>query len=257
MLDDANLEPRTAPLGARRRRAALAAIACAAAACAAACGGAETPPAQSPGAGPGESSHRPARSGMTAESEIGALDPDRVNRIFSDSLGHLQQCLHSGASRVEFLGGQIAFFIKVGADGRLLHAHAEQSTLGDRETEKCMLDALKSRRWPPPEGGHVGLAQTSFDFDMPNDVRPPTPWDGSEIGEAVGALSAELNQCKQGTPGAFVATMYVDTEGTALAVGIAPPSEEGEPAVDCLAEVLKSATYPSPGSWPAKVTFSF
>jgi hypothetical protein len=41
-----------------------------------------------------------------------------------------------------------------------------------------------------------------------------------------------------------------------LSVGVTPPDDQGESAVDCLVEVLKHAKFPSPGSWPAKVSFS-
>jgi hypothetical protein len=50
--------------------------------------------------------------------------------------------------------------------------------------------------------------------------------------------------------------MYVGTDGHALSVGVTPPDSHGEAAVDCLVGVLKEAKYPSPGSWPAKVTFT-
>jgi hypothetical protein len=49
--------------------------------------------------------------------------------------------------------------------------------------------------------------------------------------------------------------MYVDTSGKVLAVGVTPPDESGEESVDCLVGVLKDAKMPSPGSWPAKVSF--
>jgi hypothetical protein len=39
-------------------------------------------------------------------------------------------------------------------------------------------------------------------------------------------------------------------------VGIASSDESGEKAADCLVDLLKGAKFPSPGSWPAKVTFS-
>lgn len=220
-----------------------------------ACGGGK-PEAKSPARTDGAEESGPSRPSIRATAEIGALDEDAVTQTFRDALGDLQECLHAGADRVEFVGGEIAFFVKIGKDGRLVHAHAERSTLGDRQTEKCMLDALGRRSWPAPVGGDTGLAHNSFDFDPPSDVRPPTPWDRDSIAEALEKLTAEIAECKAGVSGSFTATMYVDTEGKALAVGIAPPNEDGESASDCLASVLMDADYPSPGSWPAKVTFN-
>ena len=61
----------------------------------------------------------------------------------------------------------------------------------------------------------------------------------------------------QGGPlGAFEATLYVGTGGEVLSAGVTPPDETGEDAVDCLVEALLGAKFPSPGSWPAKVTLT-
>jgi hypothetical protein len=41
-----------------------------------------------------------------------------------------------------------------------------------------------------------------------------------------------------------------------LSASVTPPNEDGEDAVDCLVSTLKGASFPSPGSWPAKITFA-
>ena len=192
---------------------------------------------------------------LDVSAEIGALDEEKVTKVFTKSVNELQQCLSEGAGRVEFLGGSVEFYIKVNKNGRLSHAHLERSSLGDRTTEKCMLDIMRGKSWPPPVGGEVGLARKSFDFDPPNDVRPPTPWESDRVAESIEAHSAELRACKA-SPGSFTVTMYIGTEGAPLSVGMSPPDEAGEASVDCLVGVLKGARYPSPGSWPAKVTFT-
>lgn len=199
---------------------------------------------------------RPARRGLQTSAEIGALDEEKVDKTFRRAQGALEECLRNGAERVEFLGGAVSFFLKIDSSGRLDHAHIEKSTLGDRETEKCMLSALRARSWPKPVGGEHGLARKSFEFDPPNDVRPPTEWDGSEVAPTLDELKDRITECKSAHSGAFEATLYVATDGSVLAAGVTPPDERGEQAVDCLVDALKSARFSSPGSWPAKVTFS-
>lgn len=188
--------------------------------------------------------------------EIGALDEEHTDKVFEQTMGALERCLHSGAQRVEFLGGQVKFFVKVGPSGQVSHAHLEESTIGDRETEKCMLNALKAKTWPKPQGGEAGYARKGFDFDPPNDVREPTSWGSDRVSDTVDKVKDKIDGCKSGASGHFTATMYVGTEGNVLAVGMAPPDEQGEHAVDCIVDVLKQAKFPSPGSWPAKVTFT-
>jgi hypothetical protein len=219
------------------------------------CGGSD-PPAKS---AEHETDARESHHGGHApevSAEIGALDESKVDRVFTTAINALQACLDDGAKRVEFIGGSVGFFVEVDAHGRLSHAHMEQSSLGDRDTEKCMLDSLKNRSWPAPVGGQTGLAHKSFDFDPPNDVRPPTDWDAERVSETLADKAAEIRSCKKDAPGSYSATIYVRTNGTVLAAGVTPPDDRGEAAVDCLVDVLKHAKFPSPGSWPAKVGFT-
>jgi hypothetical protein len=52
--------------------------------------------------------------------------------------------------------------------------------------------------------------------------------------------------------------MYVGPGGHVISAGIAAGSKDGDEKADCLATVLgKLRGLPSPGSWPAKVSFSF
>ena len=194
--------------------------------------------------------------GVRTSSEVGGMNEEKVDATFKSSLGGLQACLEQGSSRVEFLGGSVNFYLKIGATGRIEHAHLEQSTLGDRTTERCMLDSLRGKRWPKPVGGDVGLARKSFDFDPPSDVRPPTDWEESEVRETVDKLHGKFKDCKRGRLRGFSATAYVAADGSVLGASVTPPDEEGEEHVDCLTEVIREATFPSPGSWPAKVSFS-
>lgn len=218
-----------------------------------ACGGSEAP-AKSPVKTQDDPGEPRQGGGPDVSAEIGALDEAKVEKSFAASVKGLTRCLDAGAKRVEFIGGQVAFFVKIDQHGRVAHAHLEKSTLGDRETEKCMLDALKAREWPAPVGGLVGLAKKGFDFDPPNDVRPPTDWDSGKASEALASRGSDIKKCKGDAVGSFAATVYVDTTGKVLAAGVAPPDEQGEAAVDCLIGVIKGTKFPSPGSWPAKVS---
>jgi hypothetical protein len=216
-----------------------------------ACGGGSTPSSKVADDAPDVDGER--RSGVSASSEIGGLNEEEVDAAFSSSVSGLQGCLDKGARRVEFLGGSVSFFLKIDTSGKIDHAHLERSTLGDRMTEKCMLDTLRGKDWPKPVGGDHGLARKSFDFDPPNDVRAPADWSQEDAADGIKDVLEELTKCKDGK-GSFQATLYVGTEGNVLAAGVTPPDETGEGSVDCLVSVLEAAKFPSPGSWPAKVT---
>jgi hypothetical protein len=218
-----------------------------------ACGGSEPPP-KDPSAGDRAPKQESGGPSITATSEIGGMNEDDVDASFKASLKSLERCLNMGAKRVEFLGGSVAFLLKIDGSGRVSSAYFEHSTLGDRATERCMLDAMRAKSWPRPVGGEHGLARKSFEFDAPNDVRPPTTWDEHEAAPGLKKISSEIAECKRGRSGSFEATLYVGTDGKVLSASATPPDEDGDAAVDCLVGVLEAASFPSPGSWPAKVT---
>ncbi|HEY3498269.1 MAG TPA: hypothetical protein VGK73_26420, partial [Polyangiaceae bacterium] len=78
---------------------------------------------------------------VSASSEIGGMNEDAVDEAFRTSLKSLQRCIDKGATRVEFLGGSVNFFLKIDSQGKIDRAYLEHSTIGDRATERCMLDA--------------------------------------------------------------------------------------------------------------------
>lgn len=218
----------------------------------ASCGGGESPP-KSPGRTSDDTGPHGGGPAIEASGEVGGLDEQKVTKTFMQSVKDLEACLGKGAQKVELISGSVAFFLKIDKQGRVAHAHLEQSTLGDRETEKCMLAAVSKRSWPAPVGGEVGIARKGFDFDPPNDVRAPTEWPSERASSALKEKSAEIRKCKGSAGGSFRATLYVDTSGSVLSAGVTPPDEQGESAVDCLVSVLKETKFDSPGSWPAKV----
>jgi hypothetical protein len=220
---------------------------------AAGCGGGEPAPrtaadqeATEPGA--------PAGNGMGVESEIGALDQDKAQQTFERATQQLFRCFSKGVQRIPFLGGEIRFKVRVTQEGTTRWAFVKESTLGDHETEACMLAALRSAAWPKPVGGE-GLAENSFTFEPSSDERPPVGWSPEQLGEPFKKARGELSACHQKTGGgALRATLYVDTDGKALGVGVASADERGEGAIPCVVDVLRGITYPSPGSYAAKVS---
>ena len=124
-----------------------------------------------PTAPTGQPAHHEAQ--VSVSSEVGALDEDAVNSVFERAQGGLMGCAKKRAGRVEFLGGEIAFFVSINQAGQAQDARVEHSTIGDRDTESCMLSVLRGKASPEPVGGRKGQVHKSFAFDMSNDARPP------------------------------------------------------------------------------------
>ena len=192
---------------------------------------------------------------LAVSSEIGALNEDAVNRVFEKAQHGLMSCVKKGASHVELLSGDIAIYVGINQTGQAEDARLERSTLGDRDTEACMIQVLRGRTWPKPVGGRKGQVRKSFSFDMPNDARPPVEWTADDIEDTLKKLKKHVEACTGGGSGTYQITAYIDTRGSAISVGVAPPDTVGESKIDCLVTLVKGAKFKSPGSYPAKVSF--
>ncbi len=222
------------------------------------CAGDPAPPAESPkGAEPSndEGSGR-HKAGPSVESEVGAMDALKTKEVFAGAAGKLGACHTKGTKRVPYLAGFAHFEVRVAKDGSVRWAYVKDSSLGDRETESCMLSVLKGLSWPKPEGGE-GRAENRFDFDASDEERPPVAWSTENLGAAQGKAKEALSACKKsaGTKGLKV-TFYVDDHGKAEAVGVSSRDEKGEAAVGCVVDAIKGLKFPSPGSYAAKVSLS-
>lgn len=239
------------------------------------CGG-NAPPAETPEA-PTEEDDTPRLAeadegppvGPSVMAEIGGLPPEGVANTFKKAEKKIFKCFTQGIKRVEFMGGAVRFWVKVDQKGKFMHAHLERSDLGDRTTEQCLLDVLIAYTWPKPVGGEVGVATFEMSFEHAPDIQPPVEWKASQVSDTVGAIEEAVDECKSGMPGKFIATVYVKKAqgepekegddppeiGRAVAASATPPDEAGEMVINCLVDVLKGATFPSPGANPAKVVF--
>jgi hypothetical protein len=197
----------------------------------------------------------PARAGVAASAELGGLDEREAERSFRASMDGLQACIQNGVERLEFIGGSIEFAVKVDASQRAAQVWAAESTLGERATEKCMFDALRSVSWPAPEGGPFGIARNSFEFAPRKGTLVPAVWDAGRISRVLSGLDGRLDECRG--PGAerLLITLYIGQGGKALGGGAASAEPVDEGDVDCVVEALLAADYPAPEHTPTKVRF--
>lgn len=222
---------------------------------------------------------RPGRAPQVAQ-ELGSIDQKMVELTFAKlQTGALQTCHSQGRDRVEFLTGDVSVFLRIDGNGKVKYAYFEDSTIGDRDTEKCMLGVLADATWPKPEGGEAEV-RSGFGWGAGGE-REPTSWASDMVTVALVEakdVRGRVERCKKGITGDFRITGYVveahgdddyaaeslpksapkhkDGGGRFKALGVAAPNKEGAETIDCIVDALRSLELPSPGDYAAKVTFS-
>lgn len=262
----------------RPNLASLAILAPSFAALVSACGGAPPPPAEEPKVEE-TSTRRTGGPAPQLSQELGSIDQRAVEQTFDRlTRGPLEKCHAEGRARLEYLTGDVKIFMRVGQDGAVRYSYFEESTVGDRATEKCILDVLARTSWPKPEGGE---AEVRYGFGWgPADERPPTSWGPEKVMTALDEskdVKKAATKCKGGLKGDFVVTAYVENDdgsedaaakrpskkkpskpqpvGKFKALGVSSPSKEGIEKIDCIVDALTPLRLPTPGSYAAKVSF--
>ena len=175
------------------------------------------------------------RGPASYEAEIGGLSHDDVKNKFDRLRPELLRCVEEASTRLSVVGGSVCLRMRVARDGSLRWAYLSDSTLGDRDAERCVLDTVKSKTWPKPLSGD-GLAEVGFEVE-PADSPMALPSTARTLLEK--RAESLTKQCREGIRGEFRATVYVGRSGKLLSVGVTPPDQQGESASDCIADALR------------------
>jgi hypothetical protein len=196
----------------------------------------------------------PAKPQMKLASELGYVDPKEVDATFARTQESLLACLEQRTSVFDGVGGGFSVFLRLSDEGRVRWGHLESSTLGDRKVEKCILDVFRKTQWPRPDQGDAEV-RNKLDFDLPEGVRPPQALAAARFQNTLGPALPKLAACRGGEKIPVEITAYLDTKGYVLSAGAASRDGKLNGELDCMVDVVRGLSFPSPGSYPAKVTF--
>ena len=216
--------------------------------------------------------------------ELGSIDDAAVTDTFTKIGSDLETCHSAGRTRVGVLAGDISVFLRIDAHGAAKWAYLESSTLGDRDTEKCILDLVMRTTWPQPTGGEAEIRH-SLGWDGGQE-RKPVAWDSEKVIFALDAsppTRKAIDKCKRGSGSTLALTGYVvpgapppppaepgkkkpkkkkapkgkhEPVGHFKALGGASSGQDGADRVDCAITIVRELPLPSPGSATAKVSFT-
>ncbi len=190
---------------------------------------------------------------MQVEGLLGSIPRHAVEQTLNARIERFGRCFFARSAQLEVLGGRMTLKFRIGTDGSVRWVLPERSSVGDRETERCVLEQAVRVRFPPPTGGE---AEASWSFEMEPDerIRPPTSLHPSQFEAlAVEHASGLRRACGDGP---FDVTVYVAPGGQLLAAGVATDDPAQAAALDCVAAQLGQwEGWPDPGSYVGKGTF--
>jgi hypothetical protein len=224
------------------------------------CGSSTLPPV-SPASESPPTSDPPAPKPATTstpivEQDVGGLNELATVKTFHALLVPMERCQDKRRNQeggLDFLAGEVTVELRIRADGTVRHAFLPRTTLGDRQTEQCILSAVKSATWPKPEGGE-GVAKNEFQLPVKGSQKA-LPMDAAKVGAPLRSASHAIRSCRRGSKASFSATAYVASDGSVLSAGVSQPEANTDTIADCIAKVIEKWKVPSPGDGLSKVTF--
>jgi len=220
------------------------------------CGGAAATETTTPTAERGSSRSTRGEEALPEGASItglmGSISARAVGDTLTNRMGRFERCFADRSDDVEFLEGDITLSFRVHTDGTVAWVYPSASTIGDRETETCILGVAESTHFPRPSGGEAEF-RWGFGLDAASDIRLPIAWSSDHILEVIEANRSSVARCGGG---GFQLTAYVAPGGTIMAVGGTCSGAESLAALDCVVSAVRSWTMPNPGSYAAKVSFT-
>ena len=162
-------------------------------------------------------------------------------------------CFALRSGSLEQLGGRIRLIIRVDGSGHVVSAHANLSTVGDRDVERCVNRIVEETQFAGTRGGGEAQVEWAFSVDPPASVREAIVVDPDRVAPLVRRRAPRIVRACN-APGGVSVTAYVSRSGRVLSAGAASRSAMDDEVLDCVAQQVTRWRMPS-NRHVSKVTF--
>ena len=192
-------------------------------------------------------------AGMGVSGLHGTLSAGEARQALEPRMSEMTGCFALRSMGFEQLGGQIRMLIRVEGSGRVVSSHPEDSTVGDRDVERCVRRVILGTRFPRTHGGGEAEIHWAMTVDPPDSVREPMTWSPERVARVVRLRRARGRSSCNLDSGVQV-TVYVSRGGRVLRAGAAAAEATDDEVLDCVASRVQRWRMPS-SRHGAKVTF--
>lgn len=196
---------------------------------------------------------QPLPEGASITGLMGTISQHAVQDTLEPRMDYFMHCFEQRLGTVRYLGGDIRMAFHIHLDGTVAWVYPAQSSLGDREVETCILGVAQRAHFPHPHGGEAEFSW-GFSLDPPSDVRAPVTLSAGEADALIAEHGGDVHsQCGSGQ---YQVTAYVQPGGAVLSAGVSTGSNDAAGNLDCVATAVRGWTFPDPGSYAGKVSFT-
>src|SRR5690606_38221140 len=106
----------------------------------------------------GSETRREREDGVQITGLMGTISREEVEDALNPRMPRFTRCFAQRLGDVEFLAGDIRMAFRISTEGTVLWVYPASSSIGDRETEQCVLGVARETRFPRPHGGEAEFA---------------------------------------------------------------------------------------------------
>jgi TonB family protein len=117
-----------------------------------------------PGAQPGD-----GRVDAGARRKSG-IDREVIRGVIAAHRAEVKACYDAEQARAPTLAGKVTVQFSIGAEGTIVRAVLQATTLGSPPVEACVVETVRKWEFPPPAGG--GVVTVSYPFTFAPDAAP-------------------------------------------------------------------------------------
>ena len=182
--------------------------------------------------------HEDGPPGMNVDSELGVLETDDVEATLADHFEDIRGCYGRAGKAQRYAGGRVLLRFLVNGDGTAQDVWVIESSLGNYDVERCLVDVGRHISFHAPTGGKSTTFEYPVEFRSTNQVAV-MDIDGPKVEHDVAVLLPQLAACGQVAPEGVSAIIYIEPNGFPGSVGLAAGAALDEDAGDCIVQTIR------------------
>jgi TonB family protein len=187
------------------------------------------------------------RQAMNVDSELGVLETEDVEATLQAHFDDIRGCYGRAGKAQRYAEGRVLLRFMVKGDGSSEDVLVIESTLGNYDVERCLVEVGRRISFRAPQGRKPTTFEYPVEFRSTNQLAVFDA-DGLKMEHDVSTLLPQLAVCGQLAPEAVSAIVYIEPNGFPGSVGLATGAVLDEDVGDCMVQTIRrwkmSATMP-------------
>jgi TonB family protein len=176
--------------------------------------------------------------GMSVDSELGVLDTEEVDATLKQHFDDIRGCYHRAGKAQRYAGGRVMLRFLVGGDGISQDVLVVESTLGNYDVERCLVEVGRRIAFHAPVGHKPTTFEYPVEFRSTNQLAV-LEVDGLKLDHDLSVFLPQLAVCGQLAAEDASAIIYIEPNGFPGSVGLAAGTTLDEDVGDCMVQTIR------------------